>query len=399
MLKKMFGKGGEKELKHDDMDEMFAVEEVVKQIPQKDEVEVIKNIEKEKSILPETEQLIETPIEEKTVENKSEINMQKENEQLISDEVVLEESKPKINPFAKHFQQKTIEEKTESTKTSFFDKAKSLSENLVSKVEKKIEKLGEDKPINSETESEIIKKYEKLSLKLKQLENELEEVRSENNVATKVDIVLSENLKFEDLISKMEQSGGFMKQIAFYLKNEVNNVVQNYIEEKMENIIDRIKAIKLEELQLKNKANITLEELDAKIGLHKKQIVILENDIENKTSSIKELDKQILNEEETLKNIAEENNRQNSALLELKRNVEEEKKRALANLELYRAEEKQKVDIEINLYKENAKEEIKENIDIQLEIQIEEKLKDFENLFKNLSGELKQQILSKLLNK
>lgn len=395
----MFGKGGEKELKHDDMDEMFAVEEVVKQIPQKDEVEVIKNIEKEKSILPETEQLIETPIEEKTVENKSEINMQKENEQLISDEVVLEESKPKINPFAKHFQQKTIEEKTESTKTSFFDKAKSLSENLVSKVEKKIEKLGEDKPINSETESEIIKKYEKLSLKLKQLENELEEVRSENNVATKVDIVLSENLKFEDLISKMEQSGGFMKQIAFYLKNEVNNVVQNYIEEKMENIIDRIKAIKLEELQLKNKANITLEELDAKIGLHKKQIVILENDIENKTSSIKELDKQILNEEETLKNIAEENNRQNSALLELKRNVEEEKKRALANLELYRAEEKQKVDIEINLYKENAKEEIKENIDIQLEIQIEEKLKDFENLFKNLSGELKQQILSKLLNK
>lgn len=396
MLKKMFGKVGDNKEEHDDMDDMFAVEEVVKQIPQKEDNISEQNIENEIKINQDQEVV---PLVDSNFENVEEVKPSEEfqNQQEVKPS---EELKTKTNPFAKHFQQKTVEENNEQPmKTSFFDKAKSLSENLVSKVEKKIEQFGEDKPINPENESEIIKKYEKLSLKLKQLENEIEEVRSENNVATKVDIILSENLKFEDLISKMEQSGGFMKQIAFYLKNEVNNVVQNYIEEKMENIIDRIKSIKLEELQLKNKANITLEELDSKIGIHKKQIVILENDIENKTSSIKELEKQILNEEETLKNISEENNRQNSALLELKRNVEEEKKRALANLELYKAEEKLKVDTEINLYKENAKEEIKENIDIQLEIQIEEKLKDFENLFKNLSGELKQQILSKLLNK
>ena len=178
---------------------------------------------------------------------------------------------------------------------------------------------------------------------------------------------------------------------TMYLKPEFKNI-RNKISEK-------IKKIKLEELQVKHKLNITLADLEEKILGFKKDIIIQENDISSKKEKIAELERQIQNENETLNNIAEENNKQNTALLELRRNVEEERKRTLGDLEKYKVEEKAKIDIEVQDYKNESKEKIKEGIDLELQIQIESKLKDFESMFKDLSKELKEQILIKLLNK
>ena len=177
------------------------------------------------------------------------------------------------------------------------------------------------------------------------------------------------------------------------------HIVENYIDENFSSTIEKIKKIKLEELQVKHKLNITLADLEEKILGFKKDIIIQENDISSKKEKIAELERQIQNENETLNNIAEENNKQNTALLELRRNVEEERKRTLGDLEKYKVEEKAKIDIEVQDYKNESKEKIKEGIDVELQIQIESKLKDFESMFKDLSKELKEQILMKLLNK
>lgn len=299
-------------------------------------------------------------------------------------------------------QKEDFEEKKKFNFGDSLKKVKSLTEKAVNNIENSISGIG-DKHIEREKIKEMngdfYNKLERLDRKFNELKLIIDDIDLESTKSTKVDVVLSENLSIDSLISKMEQSNNFMKQIAYYLKNEVNNIVANYIEENMSSVIQKVKYLKLEELNAQNKYNITLSDLEEKITGKKKEIIILEKNIEEKKQSISDLEKQIENENETYKNIAEENNRQNIALSELRKNVEEEKKRTLGNLAKYREEEKIKVDTEINKYKEDAKNEIKEGIELELEIQIEEKLKDFENMFKDLSSEVKEQILKKLLNK
>ena len=426
-MNKLFGRKDKQEV--DDLDAFeFEVDVVDKKEIDKSYVE---NVEDEK--INNFEQKTENKIEvEDSKINVEEVNTDLDNlptEEVIEKEVVYKEQEDileeKINNvdakeqekatkpslFNFHKKQNQNEEKTSEIKEKFSlnslsQKVKSIGNNIVNNIEQGIENIGDnatkkesEKQSVSENFDELKRKYDKLNQNFKQMQLTVEQLEKESGNAAKVDIVLSENLSIDLLISKMEQSGSFMKQIAYYLKNEVNNVVENYIDENFSSTIEKIKKIKLEELQVKHKLNITLADLEEKILGFKKDIIIQENDISSKKEKIAELERQIQNENETLNNIAEENNKQNTALLELRRNVEEERKRTLGDLEKYKVEEKAKIDIEVQDYKNESKEKIKEGIDLELQIQIESKLKDFESMFKDLSKELKEQILMKLLNK
>lgn len=272
-------------------------------------------------------------------------------------------------------------------------------EDTVHKVEDKIDLVGEVKKETSEEIKELNLQFERLRQKVIGLEKDLENYENSTVNNGQTTIVLSENLDINLLINKMEQSNSFMKQIALYLRNEMNSIVSQYIEENMLSIVQRIKHIKLEELNAQNSFKITLSDLEEKLTGKKKELIIIDNNISSKSSKLEEIDKQIQNEEKTLENITEESNNQNKALIELRKNVEQEESRIVIRLENYKKEQLVKVESEISEYRNNQKEKLKENIDLELEIQIEEKMKAFELLFKDLSSEMKNQILDKMLKK
>lgn len=403
---------------NDDMD-MFNVSEVIKSdvliVNEEENVKALDLIVKEEPIEEEKEILENKEELSKTDDYISRDSVIEDKDDLMLAVGVINEVKPEDKTVEQEINLSKTEEVSEikvdtpekKERKSFFNteainelknKAKNVGSKITDKVEEKINTFGEKKEI-LESNEELIIKVQKLSQRIIELESKFENMESMGTDKVKTSVVLSESISIDDLISKMERSSDFMKQIAFYLKNEVNNVASNFIEERMESILSRIKAIKLEELKLQNKYQVSLADLEEVISGKKRELNNVEVNLVEKRNKIDELHKLIENEEQTLKNIEEQTNSQNKAMLELMSNVEDEKKKVIGRLEDYKAEQKVIADKEILDYSEKVKVNLKEEIDLELKKEIDDKLDRFHKEFESLSLEMRNKLLDKLFNK
>lgn len=311
-------------------------------------------------------------------------------EQRITEPVVennnVLENEPKNKP--------NLFDKAISQITNLKETSVNISNKIVAKVETGIEEIGQKKKSLENNDDDLV-------TKILNLTKEIEEIKETAKQSTplkenfKTNIVLSENLSISDLIIQMEQSNSFMKQIAIYLRHEVENIIELFIEEQLTPITQKIKQIKLEELQLQNKYNILMQDLDMKLNGKQNEMINVEKEIVVKKQNFKELVDKIENEEKTLENITVETNIQNQALLSLIKSVESEKKRFAGDLETFKKDSKNKIEEEIKELKIKVNNELNEEI----EMQVLQKLEDFEKIFVGLSKDLKNKILEKLLNK
>lgn len=357
-------------------------------------------------------------VEKNTIENQNiqEEDVVNENQNIKADVVNKNQNVNKDNSQIEDniFEQRITEPVAENNnvldnepknKPNLFDKAISQITNLketsvnignkiVAKVETGIEEIGQKKKSLENNDDDLV-------TKILNLTKEIEEIKETAKQSTplkenfKTNIVLSENLSISDLIIQMEQSNSFMKQIAIYLRHEVENIIELFIEEQLTPITQKIKQIKLEELQLQNKYNILMQDLDIKLNGKQNEIMNVEKEIVVKKQNFQELVDKIENEEKTLENITVETNIQNQALLSLIKSVEAEKKRFTGDLETFKEDSKNKIEEEINELKIKVNNELNEEI----EMQVLQKLEDFEKIFVGLSKDLKNKILEKLLNK
>lgn len=278
------------------------------------------------------------------------------------------------------------------------DGVKKKVSETVNEIENKVEN-GFEKESKEDFEEEINKRLSSFNQKIKHLENTIETLEKEISNGATTQVSLPENIKMEDVVKYLLESSKFTKEVAYYAKNELSNVAEIYLSENLDSLIGKIKKVGLESLNAENQYRIKMSDLEEKLGLVKKNIVISEKTLEEKQQSIKELEKQIENETKTLENIEKETNSQNEALKALRQNVSLEEKRILEDLKAFEEREKQSIDQSLEAYKQNAKGEIEDRIKTELAVQIDKTTDQIKDLLETIPENLKASILEKLLNK
>lgn len=324
------------------------------------------------------------------------IETEQYNEQVIHNEETITQEKNSGHQFSTDAKQKL---------KTFFGAAKNIGETITDKAKTALEhtekKILEDSSSLSNRILELENKFEKMKNELIDKNKEIEQLRElAGNKYGQGDsigsqLIISDMSQIKEISEHLAESTTFVLNLGKYLHKEITIQIKDYLEEEMGQTLAKIKSIKLEELNLEKDMNLKIVNFDFLIEDRTKELDLLISNITKSKIELVNIGETIQNEQEVLNNIVKETDLKENALRELREIIYQSQTKINIDLNKYKEEQLEIIQLEINQEAIEKKEEFNRKIN-EAWGKIE---KVFKESFIEISPEFEEKIKNELIEK
>lgn len=271
-------------------------------------------------------------------------------------------------------------------------KAQDMGTKIISVAEEKIlnDSPKEEKLNKQKEEIDVLKNTMNLLIK------EIDELKKEQktfNISS--GITLKDDIQTQEVAQILCESKTFILNLGKHLHEEITIQIKDYLEEKLSSVLENIKGIKLEELNLELSFNEKIVNFDSLIDDKKEVLNKVINDMSKSQIELHDVNEKLSNEKALLKNIVDETETKGNALRSLREEIHRSKININNDLGEYKKEQLKVIDQEIQLETKKKMEAFQKKCDDAIE-----KIKlIFKETMIDMTPEMEEKIRNDMRNK
>lgn len=301
--------------------------------------------------------------------------------ETVSDTTIFNESEEELEKQPIVVENKENVEINEEKPSTLEDNKARLKSGLLSgisqikEIGKKAQEMGnqvigatEAKLMNNSPKEEMLnqqnEEIEELKNTVNSLRKEMDYLKKEQKtVNSSSGITLKDDIQIQEVAQILCESKTFILNLGKHLHEEITIQIKDYLEEQLRSVLDKIKDIKLEELNLELGFNEKIVNFDSLIDDKKEILNKVISDMNKSQIELHDISEKLSNEQALLKNIIEETETKGNALRSLREEIHHSKININKDLGEYKKEQLKVIDQEIQLETQKKMEAFQQKCD------------------------------------